>query len=429
LFTRGAYPPSGTGNKYLQRYTETNGEFMRIDCAGGNKGSIDGFSMTNSIVYGYRYGIRIISGFMSVSSINNTFWDNTTTALSVEGLGWMSSVKWNDNSHWSDYGVDTTQSFNTIHIDNDPGATYSNIYFTNNDFIYSRGHHIFWNNTLSSDNIFITGNRFRNWGMSTDSTTSRSIYAVSLTDSVLKGVITGNKLNSIATTRGSIVLSGLVIGGATYLTISSNDFMTCFIPLNITNTVSSNSIINLINNTTIETRAESKSFVNSSSGVVRSVSNIWDRGITGSSGLSCFSIEFLPSSDYKFSNSETVVPYNIKTFDNDNNYNITNYSFVCPMNGSYDFYAQIIYKIGSALDSLWQLKIQHERGASIIGSKSGTLAVINSVQDKVAIQCYSNFNLLKGDIIKVYIVRALGTGDFYPLNESNMNYFFGKRLF
>jgi len=152
FFSHGVFTPSYTPNKYLRDYTSASGEFITIDVSGSGWPSVDGLNLSDNLVFGYRYGVRVVSGLLNVSVISNNWFDSVRTALRIESSGTLSNTRWIDNYHWSMRpgfvsGSSGTYSYNTtddtISVASSGGG--SNLFISGNDFAYSMGNHIYWN--------------------------------------------------------------------------------------------------------------------------------------------------------------------------------------------------------------------------------------------------------------------------------------------
>ena len=175
-----------TGAQHLAAYTNTYGEVFHIDIAHGAHGSIDGLFMTGSFVYGYRYGIRLVSGRLNVSSISGVIWDATPIVLSVEGNSIVTSTTFSGGTIFSiqTFGTSTANSKDApFNFSCSSGAGQVNI--TGISFAYARGNFI--SETANCNlQLNIIGNTFFAWGQSTSAGTysalllrdSTSVYNV-----------------------------------------------------------------------------------------------------------------------------------------------------------------------------------------------------------------------------------------------------------
>ena len=160
----------GTG--YLTTYTATYGEWMRIDSAGGAYQNIDGLLLEGMFVHGYRYGMRILSGMLDVSTFTGTRWE-VSTVLSVEGTGIFAGNSFNG-------GYVYASTLTPLTADNVFSITSSSV---SNDLLISggmalnatQGDWIYWGPN-SAGPVHIAGVKFGPWGRSGTAGTYAAIY-------------------------------------------------------------------------------------------------------------------------------------------------------------------------------------------------------------------------------------------------------------
>jgi len=84
IFSFGVYEDvTNTAPYHLRDYTAQNGSFIVGDMSGGGWTSIDGLTTSGNLVFGYRFGIRIVSGSLNVSNIVNNKFDAVGTAVQI----------------------------------------------------------------------------------------------------------------------------------------------------------------------------------------------------------------------------------------------------------------------------------------------------------------------------------------------------------
>lgn len=92
FFSPGVYEDiatiGGTANGNLGRYTAASGEFIRIDNGAASHPTVDGLQLTGSFVFGYRHGMRIVSGACNLCGWSGVGWDMVSSVLTIEGTGW-----------------------------------------------------------------------------------------------------------------------------------------------------------------------------------------------------------------------------------------------------------------------------------------------------------------------------------------------------
>ena len=422
FFSHGIFVPSYTPNVYLRDYTSASGEFCRIDVGSSSWTSVDGFNLSNSLVYGYRYGIRVLSGMLNVSTINNNWFDAVRTALSVENPGLLANTRWTDNYHYSFRpgfisGTPETYGYNTT----DPVLSFSSVggggslLVSGNDFVHSMGHHIFWN-ALSFNDVKITDNRFKNWGRDAVSAAT-TYYAISATDSALNGTIGLNKFQP----GGGVVAhnrNGIGIGNASDVAIVTNEFDDCFLPVWIVAATRAR----VIGNTSMATGFTNSLKNDAAAGVVQASGNLWDKAATGRSGLPAFSAN---AGAQTFTGAKTQATFtNMEHFDSDGNF--ASSTFTAPTTDEYEFDVQLANATGVTAGDVWALSIEQAGSGSVVFTSS-VYVPANAVA-AAPLKCSARFRLTAGDTVMVYVTRVAGVGNYVTINNGNYNTFTGKRL-
>jgi hypothetical protein len=422
MFSYGIFTPAFTPNVYLRDYTSASGEFCRIDVAGSGHASVDGFNLNESLVFGYRYGIRILSGILSVSTINNNWFDQVRTALSVETPGTIANTRWTGNYHWSmrpgfvagtpgTYGYNTTDS--TIFCSASGGG--GNLLISGNDFVWSQGSHISWTSAAFVD-VKITDNRFRNWGKDAVSAAT-TYYGISATDGTLNGTI---GLNKFQPTTGVVAhnRTGIGIGNAADIDIVANEFDDCYMAIWLIGATKARIISNTSNNSTY-----TSSLVNvTATGVLQSSANRWDKTPSGPSGAPSFSAN---AGTQTFAGTKTQALFtNAKPFDRDVNF--ASSVFTAPSTDDYEFEVQLNNTTGVTVGDIWILTIEQAGSASaVFGS---TVYVPVNTAASSPLRCSCAFSLIAGDTVSVYVTRSSGSGNYVTLNNATYNTFVGKRI-
>lgn len=422
IFSHGLFVPSYVPNVYLRDYTSANGEFCRIDVAASSHTSVDGFNLNQSLIYGYRYGIRVLSGILSVSTINNNWFDQVRTALSVESPGTIANTRWTGNYHWSmrpgfvpgtpgTYGYNTTDP--TIFSSASGGG--GNLLIVDNDFVWSQGNHILWNSASFVD-VKITDNRFRSWGKDAVSAPT-SYYGISATDGALNGSI---GLNKFQPTGGVIAhnRNGIGIGNAADVVIVTNEFDDCYLATWLVGATKARLIGNTSNGTT-----SASAFLNATaSGVAQSSANLWDKIPSGPSGSPSFSAN---AGTQTFTGAKTQATFtNAEPFDRDANFSSS--TFTAPFTGDYEFNVQLNNTTGVTAGDVWRLSIEQAGGTSGVFAASVYVAANSSVS--APLRCSATFSLTAGDTVTAYVTRVSGTGNYVTINDASYNTFTGKRL-
>ena len=412
MFSYGIYVPAATPNTYLRDYTSLSGEFMRIDVAASSHTSVDGFNLNQSLVFGYRYGIRIISGSMNVSTINNNWFDAVSTSFSVESPGFIAGVRWTNNYHYSLRVGFTNTSFPTMSVS---AASGGNLLVSNNDFLFSQGEHIQWNSSSFTD-VKITDNRFRNWGRDAASPPT-TYYAINATDATLNGIIGLNKFKPLS---GAVAhnRNGVGLGAAADIDICANEFDDCYVPINLIGATKVRLLANTSNGSTF-----SASVVNATAaGVLQSSGNRWDRGVSGPSGAPSFSAN---AGTQTFTGAKTQATFtNAEPFDRDVNF--ASSTFTAPSTDDYEFNVQLNNTTGVTVGDVWALSIEAAGSLSQVFARSVYVSANSSVSSPLS--CSATFSLTAGDTVIAYVTRSSGTGNYVTINNAGYNTFTGKRL-
>ena len=412
MFSYGIYVPAATPNTYLRDYTSLNGEFVRIDVAASSKTSVDGFNLNQSLVFGYRYGIRVISGSLNVSTINNNWFDAVSTALSVESPGFIAGVRWTNNYHYSLRVGFTNTSYPTMSVS---AAAGGNLLVSNNDFLFSQGEHILWNASSFSD-VKITDNRFRNWGRDAASAPT-TYYAINATDATLNGIIGLNKFKPLV---GAVAhnRNGIGLGAAADIDICANEFDDCYVPINLIGATKVRLLANTSNGSTF-----SASVVNSTAaGVVQASGNRWDKGVSGPSGAPSF---YATAATQTFTGAKTQATFtNSEPFDRDVNFSSS--TFTAPSTDDYEFSVQLANTTGVTVGDVWVLTIEQAGGGAAVFASSVYITANSSVSSPL--RCSAAINLTAGDTVIAYVTRISGTGNYVTINNAGYNTFTGKRI-
>lgn len=165
-----------TNGGVLGGWTGDNGEFIHMDATGSTNTSFT-VNMTGGLVYGYRYGIRIVNlGSMQVSTLNGVAWDGVSTVLSFEGGTFPATVHMIGGYVWSYRGTASDANSAADYVINFSGSCtggnigIGTIDFEGVDFANSKGGILnFQTNCLRSAGVH--SNAFRAWGQSTTHTT------------------------------------------------------------------------------------------------------------------------------------------------------------------------------------------------------------------------------------------------------------------
>ena len=412
MFSYGIYTPAQAPNTYLRDYTTLNGEFVRIDVAASSKTSVDGFNLNQSLVYGYRYGIRVISGSLNVSTINNNWFDAVSTAFSVESPGFIAGVRWTNNYHYSLRVGFTNTSFPTMSVSAAGGG---NLLVSNNDFLFSQGDHIQWNASSFSD-VKITDNRFRNWGRDAASAPT-TYYAINATDATFNGIIGLNKFQPLT---GAVAhnRNGIGLGAAADIDICANEFDDCYVPINLIGATKVRLLANTSNGSTF-----SAAVVNlTAAGVVQASGNRWDKNVSGPSGAPSF---YATAGTQTFTGAKTQATFtNSEPFDRDVNF--ASSTFTAPSTDDYEFDVQLANTTGVTAGDVWVLTIEQTGGGAAVFASSVYITANLAVSSPL--RCSAAINLTAGNTVSAFVTRISGTGNYVTINNAGYNTFTGKRI-
>lgn len=193
---------------YLMNWHANNGCFIYIDIASG--GTVDGMRISNTLVFGPRRAIHIVSGGLFDFETSNTSFDGVSQPLKVEGAGKMLSCQFNGGMHYiymadasgtseTGYAINTTGivqlTFDGVNIPNASGSLLS---------VEGTG----------EKSIVVNGGRIANWGVSSG-VDSYALYVdaadaiVHFAPSIAKGYTSGLNIPVYAKTLTSLLIDGL----------------------------------------------------------------------------------------------------------------------------------------------------------------------------------------------------------------------------
>jgi len=417
MFSLGVYEDVANVAPYhLRTYTATNGEFIRVDCGSGSKTSVDGLGMDNTLVFGMKYGIRIISGALDVSNIAGCKFDGVQTALSVEGSSIIRNTSWVGNLFYS-YNLSANTSFASSIAFNTTGAV-SRALFSGNDFAYSYGNH-FTDSTTGIGDLILTGNSFANWGQ-TSYDPPADYYAIAIDDSGSQGIINGNKFKGVS---GSNNPNGIFIADNADVVVIGNQFQSCYVPVQVTGGTKARIIGNSSSST-----GYTQSFIDSDSGAgdVEAAWNSWDKN---------GNVIAFPSFHAAISGAQTFIgATGIKTlaqfatevYDQDANYDPSTHTFTAPVEGTYLFDLVLTNAAGVTVGDFWNATI--ERTGVATQTKGVIQYVIANQVGGCSLVVQAQFILAAGDAVKAYMTRGGGTGNWVQLADATYNYFQGRRV-
>jgi len=267
-FTVGAFGNQGnTGPKNLQTYTAANGEFIRIDVGSSTYTKFDGLQVRAGLIYGYRYGVRLLSGTLDVSNVSPALWDAIGTILSVEGAAVIDTTNFTSSEVYAINPLVPTQAATLFNFTS-TATTTSAFSVEGLHFGYVQGS-IYSDANAAVKNLNFTGNHIESLG---NTTTSGSYGGILLSaNSAAHHNIVGNKFNcgSSGNTIYGVLLS---MTGAPNNNVVGNQFLSCTYPVLLQGTTGT---VQIEGNTSIATIAVS--LTDSSTATVRTANNLWDK--------------------------------------------------------------------------------------------------------------------------------------------------------
>lgn len=405
-------------NYYLRNYTAASGEFMRVDTSGGSYQYVDGLFLVHNLIFGFRYGIRVVSGNINVSQIAGNKFDAVSTWLSVEGTSGLLNSLVAGNFIYSYQVNDATTAHNGMSLTS--SGALSDVTIFGNDFVFCRGSHIFWNN-LFSDDVTIVGNRFTSWGQSENAAVA-SYYALQFTDGGVRALISGNRFAP----GGGVVAHlkyGIISGGAVDIFVSGNLFTSCYIGVWLVSTLSGKCVVqgNFSSNT-----VGSQSFRDdtTTAGVVQCSWNSWDKN-PANNGFPAFAATVAAGQTIS-TGAKTKINFGTQIFDQDDNYDPSTSTFTAPVAGLYEFYVSLTNDAGVTIADVWKVAIEAAGGAA--QSKATASYVIANAIAACAATVTVLFQLSAGDTVTCQITRVAGAGNYVVINDTAVCHFGGKRV-
>lgn len=157
---------------YLRNWTANNGTFLY--CNAGTGSSVDGFSISNSLVYGYGNGVSVVSGGSYGFLSTGTSWDNVGQLISVTNAAYMIGANFIGGAMWLARNNGGSSTDSGIYIN----TTYLiNISFDGVEFNKCNGHLFEILGTGTGNNaISVTGGNITSWGANLSATSD--VYAL-----------------------------------------------------------------------------------------------------------------------------------------------------------------------------------------------------------------------------------------------------------
>ena len=416
IFSFGVYEDvSNTAPFYLRDYTSQNGSFLVGDMSGGSWTSIDGLTTSGNLIFGYRYGIRIVSGSLNVSNIDNNKFDAVATAVQIEATAKATSLNFTNNLFYSYVFGLTTANFPTINLGG-TGQTTS-VFLVGNEFAYSQGSAIVLSGPDVLDEVLIVANQFKSWGQTTSTPTN--YYAIVINDQAASnkafGLITNNQFKN-----NSTLGVGIIVGFVNGLLIESNHFRDCYAPIDIQNGDS----IRIYGNKSEGTIGTSSvTIVPTASSVIEMNNNSWDKAPQRWA---------FPLVKANLSASQTIgagptaitTGFGTQVYDENNNFDPTTGKFVAGTIGFYHFDVVVTAQIGLTTGDLWKIYLKN----NVSNQESGVVRTIVAGSGSQSFSFSADFYMNVNDDVVCYVQRLGGSGSFVLENDASLTYLCARKV-
>jgi hypothetical protein len=417
IFSFGVYEDvSNTAPFYLRDYTSQNGSFLVGDMSGGSHTSIDGLTTSGNLVFGYRYGIRIVSGSLNVSNIDNNKFDAVGTAVQIEATASATSLNFTNNLFYSYVFGLSTAAFPTISVTGSGQNT--SIFLVGNEFAYSQGSVIVLSGTDLLNEILISSNQFKNWG-STTLTPAVNYFAIVIDDQAVSnkgfGLISTNQFKNIASLG-----IGIIVGKIASLLIQGNDFKDCYAPIDIQNGDS----IRIYGNKSEGTVATNPVTITpTASNIIEMNNNSWDKKPQRWA---------FPLVKANLSASQTIgagptaitTGFGTEVYDENNNFDPTTGKFVAGTIGFYHFDVTLTVSASMTTGDVWKIYLKNNVSTQESSFVYTVIAGTGSRSFSFSADFYMNVN----DDVVCYVQRLGGSGDFVLASDATLNYLCARKV-
>ena len=416
IFSFGVYEDvTNTSPYYLRDYTAQNGEFLVGDMSGGDWTSIDGLTTSGNLVFGYRFGIRIVSGSLNVSNITNNKFDAVGTAVQIEATAKATTLNFSNNLFYSYVFGLATAANPCINISGSGQIT--SILLDSNEFAYSQGAAISLSGLDILDEILVIGNKFKSWG-STTATPVVDTYAITIDDQAASnkgfGLITGNQFKNNAS-QGI----GIAVGRINGLLIEGNHFRDCYVPIQV---IDGTGVRIYGNKTEGTTFTNALTVAPSGAGVVEANINSWDKQPTRWA-FPMFKAVLSASQTIGAGPTAITTGFGTEVYDEDNNFNPVTGAFIAPTTGFYKFDVCLSTTPGVTAGDVWKVYLRN----NVNGQESGIIKTIVSGSGAQSFSFGSEFKMTQGDDVVCYVARLDGSGNFTLTSDSTLNFICGRK--
>jgi hypothetical protein len=418
LFSFGIYESEiNVGPTYAIRdYYTNSGMFMLVDCGAGTiRQSVDGWNMHNNLVFGPRYGIRVLSGRLDVSVIEGNKWDAVPTVFSTAGTGSINNTAIDGNLIYSYRFADTAAAAVAVAI---AGSNPSDFSLTGNNFAFAQGDYINMSGATSLGDAHISGNTFKDWGRTT-LTPAAQYNAIGVDVSAGTLSVAANAFT--ANPAGSNTAIGVEVAEAETLTITSNRFSDTDYAVGITEAVDAF----VSGNHSIGTIGTNAFVMNDATpGAVRASGNHWDKAPNN------YAFPFFTANinaAQTFTGAATKANFaQINGYPVTLDYDTGTSTFTAPDDGLYEFAVSMTNSAAVTSGDVWDCRV--EALGSATQRRGQTRVVTSAAIGSCAFSFTGRFRLVAGDTVTVQMTRRSGSGNWVnDLNGEN-NYFTGTKI-
>lgn len=196
------------GSGYLATWSGANGTFMYSDVAASPYTSVDGLQVLGCFVFGSRYGIEVVSGTLSLPTIQGTTFDGVATALSVTNSASVSGITFDALLYLYQYRG-SGEAYPGINIQNG-GGLFRGVFNINSPYCAGNLCEI---NSTGLDQLTIYGSAYA-WGKGASATGDKYAFYVNAPNgsvSIQTGAIRGEYADAIGVI--GIDVRGLTVTG------------------------------------------------------------------------------------------------------------------------------------------------------------------------------------------------------------------------
>ena len=416
IFSFGVYEDvTNTAPFYLRDYTAQNGSFLVGDMSGGGWTSIDGLTTSGNLIFGYRFGVRIVSGGLNVSNINNNKFDAVATAFQIEATATATTLNLGNNLFYSYVFGDTSATYPCILI-NGTGQI-SSVLLDSNEFALSQGSAVVLSGLDIADEILIIGNKFKSWGTTT-ALPVVDAYAIVIDDQAVSnkgfGLIVGNQFKNNAS-QGV----GIAVGRINGLLIEANHFRDCYVPIQVIDGTD----IRIYGNKTEGTLFTNALVVTPSTpGIIEVDMNSWDKPPTRWA-FPAFKAVLSAPQTIGAGPTAITTGFGTEVYDEDNNFDPTTGAFVAPSTGFYRFDVCLTTTSGTTNGDVWKVFLKN----NVSTEESGIVRTIVAGSGSQSFSFSAEFKMSQGDSVICYVSRVGGSGNFPLASDSTLNFICGRK--